>query len=570
MKKLAVVVFFSFLGVFLFAQKSDEVPPATRTLAITGATIIPEPGKKLEGATLLIRDGLIEEVGTQVAIPPDARIIEADSMFIYPGFISGLSHAGMPSSRGQEEDDEERPKVDDPGDPPNELAGIQPQRRLVDLLDPAEKSLDEYRKAGFTAAQVMPEGRMLPGTAGLILLHGHTPGEMLVREETALAAQLRGARRMYPATVIGVMTKFRELYRQAEQAMQHEVKYASKPAGLKRPVKDPVLQALYPVVERRLPVVFVAEEVKDVHRVLALQKDLGFELALAEVKQGWHLADELAAGKWPLFLSLDLPEEPKSQTKKAKQDTILTESGDTTLVSSEDPEKKALEKRRAEAMERHLEQAATLHQRGIPFGFATVETKPKDVAENLRRYVASGLPEETALAALTTQAADFLEVSAIMGTLEKGKLGNAVVWTQSMFEEDARVRYVLVEGQLYEYEVRKKGKKGDPDAVVALAGTWSYAMDIPGQPMEGTIKLTDDGGAVSGEISNPMTGEMRPLEGVSLDGNNLRFEFAVDAGGQNITVSYDLIFEGEYFEGEVEAGQFGVFPVEGERIGEPE
>src|SRR5690606_37984659 len=125
---------------------------------------------------LIIRNGLIEAVGTDPAIPPGAVIIDGDSLYAYAAFIGGLSYAGV----AREEDDANE-RVRDPGNPPPNQAGINPQRDVRDYLDPDDRSVRDLRCAGFGAAQVAPKGIFLPGKASIILLSGDTPDEMVLK-----------------------------------------------------------------------------------------------------------------------------------------------------------------------------------------------------------------------------------------------------------------------------------------------------------------------------------------------------------------------------------------------------
>src|SRR5881397_2369262 len=43
-----------------------------RIFAITGGRVIVAPGQVIEGGTVVLRDGLIESVGKDVRVPPDA------------------------------------------------------------------------------------------------------------------------------------------------------------------------------------------------------------------------------------------------------------------------------------------------------------------------------------------------------------------------------------------------------------------------------------------------------------------------------------------------------------------
>ncbi|MBX2878042.1 MAG: amidohydrolase family protein [Saprospiraceae bacterium] len=563
---------------FLWAQtNNDELKPVTRTYALTQATVVTEPGKMIEGATVVVKDGLILAVGKNVKIPIDAQVVKADSMYIYAGFIEGLSHTGIPKAEAQQGGRGGRggggpqaPQVKDPGSPPNDLAGITPEKNLAESLKPNDKSISDMRKLGFTAANVVPSGQMLPGQGALILLHGDNADKMILKDQTSFFSQLTGARRMYPATVIAVIAKWRELYRQAELAQAHEEAYKKSPSGMSRPSYDPVLQAFYPIINKEQSVFFKASDVKSAYRVLSLQKEFDLPIVMAELKQGWHVADELSKRKIPVLLSMDLPEDKNSKGGKKggkKGDKKKEES------QKDDPfkaERAALEKRKMKAMKEHWTQAGTMEKAGINFGFSTLDVKSKDVKANLRKMIENGLSEDAALAALTTTPAKMLGVSDMLGSVATGKIANLVVTDQPYFDEKSNVRYVFVEGNKFEFAVKKPSKKGDPNAKVAVAGKWTYSFEAMGQNMDGILELVDNDGDISGSITNTAMGNKSTIETAELDGNALSFSVKIDGGGQTVTIEYNLIIEGDNIEGTVSAGQFGTFDLEGERIGTPD
>src|SRR5712664_3964296 len=88
----------------LFAQDEKPVAPVGRTYALTNATIVQAPGRKIEKGTVVMKDGLITAVGSGVAIPPEAIVIKADSMYVYAGFIDGLSHVGVTKPKEEKQD----------------------------------------------------------------------------------------------------------------------------------------------------------------------------------------------------------------------------------------------------------------------------------------------------------------------------------------------------------------------------------------------------------------------------------------------------------------------------------
>lgn len=548
--------------------QNDGMAPVTRTFALTNVNIVPQPGEVIEKGTIVVKDGLIHAVGKNVKIPANAKTLEADSMYVYAGFIEALSQTGIPKPESNNQrGGSSRPPGATPGNPTYEQAGIQPHLKASDALSAKEKSIGDMRQLGFTAAHIVPEGRLFPGQGAIILLGGEETADMVLRDQTALFSQLVGARGFYPRTIIAIMSKWRELYKQAKQAQAHETLYKIDPKGMPRPEFDPALQAFYPVLDGDLPVFFAASDLKSIHRVLMLQKELDFPLVLAEVKQGWHVADQLKSQNIPVLLSMDLPKVEGKDKKKEKSD----EKEEAKEMTMADKEKKKLEERRDAEREKHVKQAAEMAGKGINFGFSTLEVKSKDVKANLRRMIEKGLTEDQALAALTTTPAKMLGLSNMMGTVEEGKIANLVVSTAPYFEEDANVRYVFVDGSLYEYEVKKKkAAGGNPNATVNPIGAWNLAIDPDGDDIKSSLTIAADGDGFSGEFTIEIAGDAKfPLKNIELSGNNLTFDVTVPVDGQNISSSFDLVVEGESLEGSVDAGEQGVLDVKGARTSSP-
>lgn len=554
------------------AQSSEEaLKPITRTYALKNATIVVKPGQTITNGTVVIKDGLIISAGQNVSIPADAKVIPADSMFVYAGFIDALSNAGVPRPEvrpatggpggGGGGGGQQRPQGVNTGNPPNELAGIQPEVQARNLIKPTEKSIEDLRKLGFTNAHVSPIGRMLPGSSALISLGGTSADNMVIKDNYAMIGQLTGAQGMYPNTVIAVMSKFRELYKQAEQAKAHEKMYAANPAGMTRPEVDRSLQAFYPVIDKQKSIYFVAPDLQSIYRVLMLQQELKFPLILANLRQGWQVADQLKAQNIPVILSLDLPKMDKKEP--AKKDT-----------TAKDPELERLEKRRADEMKAYETQASVFAGKNVTFGFSSLNAKTADIREALRRMVKAGLKEDQALAALTTTPAAMFGVSQTLGTVEKGKIANLVVSKKPYFDEKSQVRYVFVDGTLYEFEAEAAARPGAggpagarggaPVADVAkVVGKWNYQIDAQGTTYSGVLSLTNDGGNVSGTWTGA-DGQIKPLTSPMLKGSELTFSSTVNMG-QELPLDFAITFDGTKFSGKVKVGDFGSFPIEGSK-----
>ena len=535
----------------LLAQEEQELAPVSRTYAVTNVTIVQAPGKKIDQGTVVMKNGIIVGVGKGIPVPSDAIVIKADSMFVYAGFIDGLTRAGVSKPK-----DENKDKVKDPGNPPPEKAGITPQADVRYLLNPSDKSLEELRNIGFTTAQVVPHGNLLPGQAAIVLTGGTSAESMLLLNNAALYSELTGSGSVYPNTVLGVMAKWRELYRQANQAKSYETLYASNRNGLERPMADRTLEAFYPVIDKRMPVLFKAEKLVDIHRVFTLRKDLNFQLTLAEVKEGWPIITRIKLSGAKVFLSLDLPEEVKKDASKKEE---VVASAPKTPAQFE---KEALDKRKAEAIANYTGQAASFQKAGVPFGFSSMSAKPKEIQANLRRMISAGLSEDAALASLTIVPAQLLGLSDRLGTIDNGKIANLIVSDKPYFNEKAKVRYVFVDGMLYIMDVKDTKKS---DVKVEIEGGWSTIAQTPQGNTEGKITLKKDGNGYSGTISGGNLPAPTDLREINLDGNTLAYKYTLTMGGQPLHIEVEAKVEGDSFKGTITAGQFGSFPIDGTR-----
>ena len=449
-----------------WGQRLDEVQQATQTFAIQGAEIVTAPGRRIANGTVVIEDGLITAVGRNVTIPGDAEIIEGDGLSVYAGFIDGLSHAGIPAPKGTPTGSAIGPQPAgqrvNRANPDPKTAGIQPDRSAHELIDTKEKSIENLRKAGFTVAHVVPHGNMLPGKGALILLAGDDSNDMVIRRDVSMFAQNKGARRVYPSTPMGVMAKMRQLYKEASRRKALEDRFEANAAGAQRPDYDPVHYALFPVIEGDTPLFIHTTNALEIYRALRLQTELGFPLVLSGLTEGFEYIDLLLDANLPLFATLKLPKPPeqaKDSTEAEPDITSYDPSMHVTDHTATTLERKNLQIRREIFYKEYVSTPASFYAAGLNFGFSSKDVKPEEIHKNLKKMIEHGLPEDVALAALTTNAADALGLSRSMGTIEQGKMANLVVTEGPLFEEDSHVKYVFVDGQKFEYKNEAKDKK---------------------------------------------------------------------------------------------------------------
>lgn len=519
------------LSSYYLSAQDLGLKPVSDTYVIQNVNIVQAPGRVIPFGTILIENGLIKAVGTNVKIPTNAQVVEADSMYVYAGFIDGLTHAGVPSEEPQRVPDDVLAMA-----PPYKWAGITPEINVYDVFDSEDKSISQLREAGVTIAQVVPKGGMLAGQGALILTREGEKSTLFYKTNTTIFASLNGARGVFPATTIGVMAKMRDLYKNASQAASHLDNYRSNPAGLERPDYDPVFNALIPVTRKNQTLTYDVEDDLDAHRVLTLKKELGFNLVFANGESMWNAIPQIKASGAGVFLSVKLPKEFSKDTSRE-------------IKTDFDRELDELETRKEEAYKMHAAQAAKFHSAGISFGLSSMNGKPGDIKSTVRTMIEYGLPEEAALAALTVNPARILGITSSAGTVDAGKLANLVVSTGPYFEESSKIKYVFVDGEMFEYDTKEK-KKGTGDATVVL-GTWEYEASDQDGSSGGILVFEQSGSEITGSMTNdqvPVPGE---VSDVSLDGSELSFTIVFSVQGETMEINATVTIDGDSFSGEL-------------------
>lgn len=543
-KKLCLDLFilcgvFTFVSFTVFAQSDPKGEKrVTGTYAITNATVYTSPGLSNK-ATVIIKNGLIQEVGNNIKIPVEAKEISGDSLFVYAGFIDVASDAGVSKPASPE-----RPQEFDPSNPPPHIAGITPYREVLDDFNFESEKVSEWREEGFTMAQLLPKGDgMLPGKTSIVI-YGQKGSSNIIAVSTGILAKFQTVSGMYPGTTLGIMAKWRNLFENAELAARHQMIFANN-TGVIRPEKDQVLESFFPVINKTIPVIFEVSDELETRRALTLQREKGFNMILTGINDGATLIPEIKEANVQVVLSLDLPEDKATKKK---------------LEGASEDALKRLE-RVKEAYKNSLELASEFEKEGIPFAFATNSSKTGHFMKNIHLMLEHGLSEEAALAALTINAAKILRMDKIAGSIEKGKLANLVLTTDSLFKKGSQVKYVFADGYLFDYEINKKDdNEGEDD----LSGSWNYITETPEGSSSGVMKLKKKSDGYEGTITydDPEGGGKKPTEmsNIERSGNTLKFNFNVDVQGTNISVSVSGDFSGTEYEGQLTITDFGSFP----------
>jgi imidazolonepropionase-like amidohydrolase len=379
--------------------------------AVTGARIVTVSGPTLEDATVVMRDGVIEAVGRDVAPPVGARVLSGKGLTLTPGLIDGFGGVGLPAPTPSAA----------PSPAPNPLA---PQAMALDRLRPSE--VVKAREAGITTALVIGKDGVMPGQSVLVNLGGDRAEAMVVKQPAALHLHMATLPSRYPTSLMGTEAYARQALYDAARYRDARAAYEKAPLGRKRPAYDPALEAWQGVLAGREPLVVTAQRENDIRRALALADEFKLKVTVAGAPQAFRVAPLIKSRALPLLVTVNFdPPRPPS-------------------FGLDDPEK---EKRQIEEAEKN---PAELYKAGVRFGL--VSGYAPDFLAGVRKAIERGLPRDAALRALTLDAAAALGVADRMGSLETGKIANVVAWSGDPLTKDAKAKMVFVDGHLYEPE----------------------------------------------------------------------------------------------------------------------
>lgn len=407
----------AFMAGSLFAQSVIPNSPGKKaTVAIRNATIYPVTSAPIEHGTIVFANGTITAIGTDVAVPPGATVIDGTGLRVYPGMIDSGSQVGLVEINAV-------PGTVDT----SELGDINPNARAEIAVNPHSNVIPVTRVNGITTVITAPSGGIISGSSALIQLAGWTPQEMTVKAPVAMHIhfpRLRGGRfaevpqdeeaeKEAKKNYTKEVDKLRDTLRDA-QAYAKAAAARAKDPNVRRYDRDLVLEALVPVVEGREPVILHASLERDIKAALKFADEMKLKVILADADDVQRVIPDLKKRSIPVILGpiLDLP--PR-------------EDDPYDLIFSN---------------------AKALYDAGVPF---SIQTQDSHNARNLPYHAAAcaafGLPKDAALKAVTIFPAQIFGVADRVGSLEVGKRADVIVTDGDPLEIVTHVKRLFIGGE---------------------------------------------------------------------------------------------------------------------------
>lgn len=374
-------------------------PATAQTIAITGGTVFPVSGPKIDRGTVLIVNGKITAVGANLTVPSGATIVDATGKWVTPGLI----HAGANAGTGV---------AGLGGYAERSVSGdVNPSFNLADGIDPAAITIPVARTGGVTTGIYTPDGPFIPGTAVVVDFAGERVDQMVVRSPAALLIDLSdGSKGAGGGARAGTIARLRRLFADALEYDRRRLEYKR---GATQMLSAPAaeLDALLPALRGIMPVVITANRRIDIENALKIGHDYRFKLVLSGAIEGWQVAGAIAAAGVPVVMEPNR-DIPSFDGLGARLDnvTLLRQAGIKVVIAQGDA-----------GGERSLRYAAG-------------------------NAVRNGVSWDDALKMITAWPAEAFGL-AHYGTLAPGKVANVVIWSGDPFEFSSTAEKVFIRGQ---------------------------------------------------------------------------------------------------------------------------
>jgi hypothetical protein len=432
------------------AEEKAEEEEKDEYLAIIGGDIYTGTGAILRGATLLAKNGVIEEIGYDLWLPEDTEKLDARGLRVYPGLVAlnattrisrGLFAAELLAGEkefdpglgtgdirtpptSEMDDDEEQPNdswgriFNDPSYAELPAAADQARSKVEDAFDPYSQYLVLALATGITTAE--------QSNAAIKLRRGEFEGTFMA--EKAMAAVSWSKRS--PSTIASTRAKFATA---AKYLREYRAWQALGDKEVKEPSKKGVDTNVLRILKGEALARFNSHERENLLGIARLAQTYGFRPVIVGCREGWTVADELGrAGAYAIITPRD---------RRPKPESLRREGGSS------------------------IENAAILHRSGVQVAVVPANTSfdlggitGRDLMHlpiEAGFAVRGGMSNEAALQAITLIPARLLGVAHRVGTLEVGKDCDAVVTDGDILHYQTFVQYAVVLGEV-EYDKQEE------------------------------------------------------------------------------------------------------------------
>lgn len=404
-------------------------PGKDGTFLIRGGTVVTGTGERLLNTSILVRNGRIAQLGTDISAS-GAQVIDATGKFVYPGMIDANTGIGLQEIGGVQTMTMR-----------SEMGQFNPHIRAVVGLNVESEILGVTRMNGVTSVITSPTGGSISGQAALINTAGWTWEDIAVVRDAGIVINLpggggrgrgggggggRGRGGAEPNANAGA-----ELETFMQQAKDYDAK---RTAGMTN--VDLVYESMRPLFAKKVPAIIGAGSEASIKEAIAFGEKWGIRVVIQGGAEAWKVRTLLAQKNVPVVLG-----------------SIESAPGDT------------------QPYDEVYAQPGLLYEAGVKFAFSTGNgSNARHVPFHAQLAIAYGLPPEGALKALTIWPAQIFGADKDIGSIAPGKLANLVVMSGDPFDLRTQVTNLFIKGRLVPADDRQSRLydkyKGRPGQVI--------------------------------------------------------------------------------------------------------
>jgi imidazolonepropionase-like amidohydrolase len=420
MKYIFLSIYFFVFALRSFSQ--DNIYPTakqTGTVVITNATVHVGNGQVLENASLVVTNGKIAAVGSNVTAPAGATTINAQGKQVYPGLILTNTNLGLV----------EVPAVRATNDV-QELGELNPNVRSIVAYNTDSKIINVLRANGILLANIVPEGGVISGASSVVQLDAWNWKDAAYKTDAGIhfrMPSLMPAPRVAPVAP-GTPPKADPVKQGLEQVdrmktfFREAAAYNGTTEHAEQNLKFAAVKGLF---DKSKKLYVHANTVKQMLVALDFVKEFNFDVVIVGGIDSWQIADLLKQNNVAVVLSQPhnlpmLPDDAVDQPYKTAAQ--LQKAGVLFAINDEDGQTRG---------------------RNLPFNAGTAATY--------------GLTKEQALQAITLNAAKIIGVGDRTGSIEVGKDANIIISSGDLLDmRTSHITDAFIQGRKINLDNKQK------------------------------------------------------------------------------------------------------------------
>lgn len=435
--------------------------PKHITYVFKNARIVSDYQTVIDSGTMIIRDGIIQNIGKNLIGPKDAIVFDLKGKSIYPSFIDIYSDYGLSEIKKPQRDDGAPQFLSSVKGAYGWNQAVRPEFNACQNFNADEKKAEELRKLGFGSVLCTNKDGIFRGTSAFVLLADKKENELILEAKAAanLSFNKGSSTQDYPGSLMGAIALIRQSY--------YDAKWYQDGGYLKE--YNISLEAINS--QKILPQVFDAGDKQNEFRAAAIAKEFGINYILKGDGSEYERVAEIKALQQSLIVALNFP-----------QAYDLSDPYDALNISLHDM--------------KHWELApynpAILEEHGINFALTLSDLKNKtDFWKNLRKAIANGLSEQQALKSLTYTPAQLLNQEQKIGSLKNGMIANFVISSGNIFEKESVLYENWIKG--IRYTINDPGMQDiRGNYTINIKGDKSYRLKVAGELMTPEFTIYQD------------------------------------------------------------------------------